>query len=331
MLAGDLLLLTRDYLPEPQLFAVSRESGKLAWKVALPAAKAPGANTGHSTPAVWRDQVLLHRPGELASYSLKDGARRWWVTMTTSGTSTPVVTPEAVYVTAFSIVAEPEGIPRYAPYSELLEKYDRNHDARLSRDELPDNDVFLVRRVGVPDDVPGAHFTLKLFFQFIDTNKDGFVDEQEWNIVPAIAKRLQTNDHGLTAIRPGGEGDMAGSAVLWREQRSVPEVPSPLSYRGRVYMVANGGVVSCVEGKTGRMIFRGRIGAPGAYYASPVAAAGKVFLASSEGIVTVLEEADTVKVISNNDLGEPIFGTPALVGSAVYIRSLNNLWAFESR
>lgn len=124
---------------------------------------------------------------------------------------------------------------------------------------------------------------------------------------------------------------MTASAVLWKEQRSVPEVPSPLFYRGRVYMVANGGIVSCVDAKSGNLLFRGRVGAPGAYYSSPVAADGKVFVASSDGVVTVLTDGETLKVLSNNDLGEPVFGTPALVGSALYVRSLNNLWAFGSR
>jgi outer membrane protein assembly factor BamB len=328
---GDLVVFARDYPPEPQLFAVSRSDGKLVWKVALVKLGKPGPSTSHSTPAIWRDQVVLHRPGEVSAYSLKDGSRRWWVNVTTQGTSTPLATPDAVYVTAFSIVGEPEGIPDYAPFSALLEKYDRNKDGKLSRDELPDNDVFLVKRVGVPDNVPGAHFTLKLFFRVVDRNGDGFVDEQEWKAVPAFVKFINTTDFGLTAIRPGGEGDVTASAVLWREQRSVPEVPSPLYYHGKVCMVANGGILSCVDAKTGKMLFRGRVGAPGAYYASPVAAGSKLFLASAEGVVTVAGDGDTLTVLSNNDLGEPIFGTPALVGSSVYIRSAHHLWAFGNR
>jgi outer membrane protein assembly factor BamB len=172
---------------------------------------------------------------------------------------------------------------------------------------------------------------LKTFFRMVDTNGDGFVDEQEWKGLQQQIKSFKSDDTGLTAIRPGGDGDMTASAVLWREKRSVPEVPSPLFYRGRVYMAANGGIVSCLDAKTGKLLFRGRVGAPGPYYASPVAAGGKVFLASSDGVVTVLEDGETLKILSNNDLGEPVFGTPALVGSVVYVRSLNNLWAFASR
>jgi hypothetical protein len=96
-------------------------------------------------------------------------------------------------------------------------------------------------------------------------------------------------------------------------------------------MVANGGILSCVDAKTGKMLFRSRVGAPGAYYASQVAAGSKLFLASAEGVVTVTGDGDTLTVLSNNDLGEPIFGTPALVGSSVYIRSAHHLWAFGKR
>ncbi len=329
VLAGDLIVLTRDYPPEPEFLAVSRQDGKLAWKVPLPLLKRPGPMTAHSTPAIWKDQVILHRPGDVSGYSLKDGARRWWVNLTTQGTSTPVVTADAVYVTAFSITGEPDSIPEYPPFSDLLQKYDRNHDGKLSRDELPDNDVFLVKRVGVADNVPGAHFTLKLFFRMVDANHDGFVEEKEWTAMSTLVRMFKANDYGLTAITPGGEGDRTSSAVLWQEHRGVPEVPAPLSYHGRVYMIANGGVASCVDSKSGKLLFRGRVGAPGAYYASPVAAGGKIFVASSDGVVTTLAEGDTLNVLANNDLGEPVFGTPALIGPAVYVRSLHHLWAFQ--
>ena len=75
-------------------------------------------------------------------------------------------------------------------------------------------------------------------------------------------------------------------------------------------------------------MYRGRVGARGAYYASPVAAGGKIFVASAEGVVTVLGSGDTLEVLANNELGDPIYGTPAPVGSALYVRSAQHLWAF---
>jgi outer membrane protein assembly factor BamB len=179
--------------------------------------------------------------------------------------------------------------------------------------------------------VPGAHFTIKLFFRMIDRNKDGFVEEAEYNSVSKFGMGGMPVATGLLSIRPTGEGALPETALRWSEPRSVPEVTTPLEYRGRVYVVTAGGIVTCVDSKTGKVIYRGRINAPGAYFASPVAAGGKVFVASAEGVVTVLGGGETLEVLANNDLGEPVYGTPAPVGSAIYIRSARHLWAFGGK
>jgi hypothetical protein len=62
-----------------------------------------------------------------------------------------------------------------------------------------------------------------------------------------------------------------------------------------------------------------------------VAAGGKIFVASGEGIVSVLAEGTELTVLANNDLGEPVYGTPALIGGRVYVRSVGHLWAFGSK
>src|SRR5207237_6460558 len=224
-----------------------------------------------------------------------------------------------LYVNAFSMGADPAGAVKLPSYSYALEKYDSNKDGKLSAAEAPANDLYFLKRAGVPDNVPGAHFTIKLFFRFIDRNQDGFVDEAEYNAVSQFgAGAAPTVATGLLSFRPAGEGALPETALQWSEPRSVPEVTTPLEYRGRVYMITAGGIVTCVDSKTGKVIYRGRVNAPGAYFASPVAAGGKVFVASAEGVVTVLGGGETLEILANNDLGEPVYGTPAPVGSAIY-------------
>src|SRR5207253_1235788 len=142
----------------------------------------------------------------------------------------------------------------------------------LSANEAPGNDLYFMKRVGMPENIPGAHFTIKLFFRGLDRNKDGFIDESEYNAVKnfGAGAAMSSLPAGLLSIRPSGEGDLSKTALEWVEKRSVPEVTTPLSYRGRVYMVTAGGIVSCVDAKTGRLLYRGRVNAPGAYFASPV-------------------------------------------------------------
>ena len=86
-----------------------------------------------------------------------------------------------------------------------------------------------------------------------------------------------------------------------------------------------------MDAASGRIVFRGRIGAPGPYYAAPVAADGKVFVASGDGIITVLRAGDELKILAQTELGDPIFATPAPVGGALYVRSANSMWAFGTR
>src|SRR5260221_10097774 len=322
VLAGDLLLITRDYPPDPFLLAIRKKDGKPAWKADLVKSNQVGPKTAHSTPVVWKDQIVLNRPGEVSAYAPKDGKRLWWFPTASFGTSTLSAGDEVLYVNAFNMATDPAGVVKLPPFSYALEKYDSDKDGKLSAAEAPANDLFFRKRVGVPDNVPGAHFNIKLFFRFIDSNKDGFVDEAEYNAVSQFgvsgAPPVAT---GLLSIRPTGEGALPATALQWSEPRSVPEVTAPLEYRGRVYMVTAGGIVTCVDSKTGKVIYRGRVNAPGAYFASPVAAGGKVFVASAEGVVTVLGGGETLEILANNHLGEPVYRTPAPVGSAISIRS----------
>ena len=108
----------------------------------------------------------------------------------------------------------------------------------------------------------------------------------------------------------------------------MPGVPSPLYYKGHLYSFKNGGIVFRRIAKTGKLVYSGRLGALGEYYSSPVAADDKVYVASAEGVVVVLDAGDELKILARNDLGEPILATPALVGGNVYVRTGSYLYAF---
>src|SRR5262249_16679908 len=150
----------------------------------------------------------------------------------------------------------------------------------------------------IPNDLP-AHYSVQSFFPGIDANKDGVLDEAEYAVIGELAKNVMNNrNHGVTAIKPGGEGDLTATAVLWREPKNIPEVPSPLFYQGRLYTIANGGILTCFNASTGKVLYRERINTPGPYFSAPVAAAGRVYTASSEGIVTVLKSGDTLEILA---------------------------------
>jgi outer membrane protein assembly factor BamB len=128
-----------------------------------------------------------------------------------------------------------------------------------------------------------------------------------------------------------GQGDVTTSNVVWRLDKGYPNIPAPLIYRGVMYLMKEGGIVSSVDPASGKVLKQGRT--PNAlepYYASPVAADGKVFVASASGKVTVLKADAQWEIIATNDLGEEIWATPAIAGNNLFIRTHDAVYAFAA-
>ena len=170
--------------------------------------------------------------------------------------------------------------------------------------------------------------TYKQFFDLMDSNKDGQISKAEWEFVSTRLASAPPVPNGVLGIRLGGEKDVTKSNVAWSEQRAVPEVPAPLVFRGRVYTVSSGGIMTALDESTGKLIYRGRLGAGGQYYASPIAAGDHVYFASAEGLISVVRPGENLQVVARNDLGEALFATPAAVNGRLYVRTLSRLWAF---
>ena len=321
VLAGDLLILNHDAMQGGYLLALDRRTGKEAWRQPYPAQR--GRVESYSTPVVWRDQLVLHRAGLIEAYQTSSGKRLWSLAANTSGASTVAVAGDIVYVATWNVLGEEDQRSALPDFPTMLKLYDKDGDGAISQAEFP-TDLRYTARPGL-ENIPNSQNYVP--FKGLDRNNDGLLQASEWE---AFRTRIATmaQNHGLLAIRPEGET----ATVVWRENGSIPEVPSPLLYQGRLFLVRNGGIVTCLDRVTGKVAYRARAGAPGAYYASPVAADGRVYLASSEGVVTVISAAgDQLEVLARNELGEDIVATPAIVRKAIYVRTLGNLYAFEDR
>jgi outer membrane protein assembly factor BamB len=319
VLAGDLLIINHDAMQGGYLLALNRSTGKEAWKQSYPAS---GRVESYSTPIVWRDQLILHRAGVIESYGIATGARLWSLPENTSGASTPVASGDVIYVSTWNNLGEDDQRPALPDFPALLKLYDKNGDGAISEAEFPEK-LLYTARPGL-ETIPNSQNYVA--FRSVDRNRDGTIDAAEWE---AFRNRVSTmaTDHGLLAIRVKEDKPV----VIWRENTSIPEVPSPLLYKGRLFLVRNGGVATCLDAATGQVIYRARIGAPGAYFASPIAAEGRVYFASSEGIVTVISgEGDQLKVLSRNEIGEEMVATPAIAGHSIYVRTLQNLYSFQN-
>jgi outer membrane protein assembly factor BamB len=146
---------------------------------------------------------------------------------------------------------------------------------------------------------------------------------------PDRAAQIYANNASrVTAVRPGGKGEANQTHIAWSETKGVPGVPSPLYFEGRLYTFLNGGIVYSRVAKTGALLYSGRLGALGYYYASPVAADHKIFIASEEGVVVVLDAGDQLNVLARNKLDGAILATPAIVEGKIYVRTASHLYAF---
>ena len=131
----------------------------------------------------------------------------------------------------------------------------------------------------------------------------------------------------LFAVRIGGNGLITDTHVAWKVKQGVSNKPSILLVDDLVFMISDAGVASCVEAKTGSMVWQKRIG--GEYSASPVYADGKVWFFSEEGKTTVIKPARTFEMLAENHLDDGFLASPAIAGKAFYLRTRTNLYRIE--
>jgi outer membrane protein assembly factor BamB len=105
--------------------------------------------------------------------------------------------------------------------------------------------------------------------------------------------------------------------------------PNHTLYEGVLYVVRNGGILTALDEETGVVLKAGRVeGALGGYSASPVAADGKLFLASEDGKTAVVRAGKDWSLLAVNDIGESCYATPALSEGEVYLRTDEALYCF---
>jgi outer membrane protein assembly factor BamB len=134
----------------------------------------------------------------------------------------------------------------------------------------------------------------------------------------------------VLAIRPGGRGDVTRSHLAWRAKRGAPYIPSPVFAGGRLYMVNDGGIVTCHDGATGAIVFQGRLPAS-TFSASLVAAGGNLYITSEQGETYVIAPADKLQIVARNNLGERCLATPALADGQIVLRTEKHLWCLGKR
>lgn len=136
------------------------------------------------------------------------------------------------------------------------------------------------------------------------------------------------------AVPLDSTGDLGTAGkVNWRYNKGTPYVPSPLLYEGRLYFTAaNTPVLTVLDAKSGKVLTAAeRLPRLGSLYASPIAAAGRIYICDRAGVTAVLKAGDSPEVLATNALGEPIDASPVVVGKTLYLRGEKHLFAIEEK
>jgi outer membrane protein assembly factor BamB len=303
ILAGETLLLVCDTRTDAFLIAVDAASGRVRWR----AERREIHFEGHASPIVWQPkgeppQVVVLGVNRIDAYDVATGDRRWWVQgLAFLPVASPVVGPGVVIVSTWGSDA-PSG-----PSFEDFLKSDTNKDRRLTPAEMAGWDEF------------GA----------VDTNRDGIIVEAEWNAL----RQAGVGNYGMVAVAPrAGRGDLTATGIVWRDRKHHSTIPTPVIYGDVLYVVKNGGIIASLDPRTGQVFKVGRTKeALGDYYASPVAADGKVIFLSDSGKATVIRADRQWEILAVNDIGEESYATPAIDGGKIFLRTRNALYCFGTK
>jgi outer membrane protein assembly factor BamB len=286
----------------PFVIAVDAKTGKELWKTPRPDMLA-----GYALPVMCeangRTDLVVAGSGKLKGYDPATGKELWTCnTLLRTIMTSPVVEDGIIYV-AVQSYGDATRTLKHA----LLEWLDTNQDGILARAEMPKE--FFER------------------FDRSDKNKDGTIGPEEIDTAFQSPDNMAAGGNIIQAIKGGGSGDVTKTHVLWNvDQKTPSNLSSPLVYNQRLHLVKSGGLSSCYDVKDGKALWqRERLGNFGDYFASPIAADGRIYIAGKNGFIVVLQDAPELKVLGKNDIGEEIIATPAIADGRLFVRTRGSL------
>ena len=300
---GNVVLLV-DQLQDSFMAAYSCQTGTETWKVV----RDDGAIGGYSTPATrvngqGKLELVVSGPMEVAGYDAATGQRNWSVTgVSNAPISVPLVAGNRVFVCEPSFSQNPFKI-------DSILSHDKDKDGQLSLQEL-ESQVPLYRIAKRIDSTTG--------------NGDGKLSAEE------LEKAFESfvGGGGLAAIEIDETGTTAKAAVKWTYRRSIPQIPSLVLIDGSLFFISDGGILTSMNPENGEIVKRARLNHGANYYASPVAATGRLLVIDTAGKVAIVSTDAQWNVLSTSDLVDRCYATPALACGLLYLRGENHLYCF---
>ncbi len=300
------VVLVCDQDTDAYIIAVDADSGKVVWK------KAREVINGYSTPIVYRPeggaaQIIAPGSYQLTAYSIVDGETVWFVGgLTCQPKPAPVIAGDVLYFNGWTTGNDEGQQVDLPPFAEVIAAADANHEGKRAQVDLPK-----------PWQPTGT-------WRAIDLDRDGFLNKREWEFF----RIRRASRNAMMAVKLGGRGDVTGTHLLWRHEKSLPDVAAPLVYGDVVYLFRDGGIATALDARTGKVLKQGRLtGAMEGYYASPIGVDGKIYIASERGKVVELRASGDWEIVAIHDFESDIYATPAVGEGRMYIRTADGLYA----
>ena len=322
---GDRVILYRGNHVDHFLLAVDKLTGKEIWRVPQQE-RFTSEMSCTACPILSGDKLIIHSARSVQAIDISNGKQIWFTKCATTATSTPVLAGNEVVVAAWNKMGEPELRPEVPGFDQMIDEYDQDGDKMLSRNEFPTLWLFH-RPQGAEAPMNGGTIS----FGWADHNRDREIAANEW---PQLIQRVEGfrsryDTHGILAIQINSNGLVAERKLRTLSTRGIPEVPSPLYHKGYIYFVKNGGLLTCLELKTGKPVYQERTKGQGTHYASPLIADDKLYTFSGEGRISVLTLGPDPEILSINDMADLVYATPAIVDGTIYVRTHSTLFAFR--
>ncbi len=313
---------------DPRIMGLDCETGDSVWTIRP--GDYPWRNFGNvSTPVLWNNLIIFQGDGYIMAYDLTTRDAKWWIRAPGAGSATPVIKGDKMILNTYFQAGEKKVRGEVKPFSYYLDKIDANKNGKLEQSEFSDT-MFIWKRPEIMD-LPLV--TLRLgedkMFRFFDRDGDHAYNEEEWNGLRQTFKNY-VGEHGMLCLSLEGSGERPMTDVEWKINEDTPETPSPLVVNDNAFFIKNGGIVTVVHIDDGSIVFKKRVGAPGAYLSSPLLADGRIYVCSYNGVVTVLS-GDDFKVLAKNRIGGKIGASPVAVGNVLYLRTDQYLYAFRKK
>lgn len=300
LLVDGVIVLMIEQFVDSKVLGFDASTGKTLWSVPRPTSM----GGSYATPVAYRAEsgemlAVLAHPFELVAYKPKTGEEIWSVGgLPHQPKSSPMVVGNAIIVG----VQGDSYRGNLKTWERMLASADKNGDGAIQGEEIGST--------------------------LADYDHDGDFDRtdyDQWFREKSPASRLM-------AVRPRGRGDLTDQAVLWRVDRGVPRITTPLPYKGSLYLMRNGGILSALDLETGAVQKEGRLrDAIDEYFASPVATNGRVLTLSRACGLTWIKAAPEWEILSSSELGDECFATPALGHDGVFVRTSTAIYRFADQ